>query len=92
MKVFVNKETLEIVNDARWGQIVVDEFFKSDKRLNEVKEELEKIWIPKEIEEVEVRAECSHFNCMYHIGGGCTAPISPMTGCPKFVHSTHDAK
>lgn len=83
MKVFINKETFEVVTGERLIQIIDDTFFNSDKRRDEIKEEIMKMYVNKDLIEAEVRNECSHTNCMYHVGKGCGAPISPMTGCPK---------
>ena len=83
MKVFINKETFEVISEERLIQIIDDAFFNSDKRRDEVKEEIMKNYLNKDLIEAEVRNECSYTQCMYHIGKGCGAPTSPMAGCPK---------
>lgn len=81
--VYLNKNTLEVINEERFEQIVDDEFDKADKRRTAVKADLEKIWIRTEVKAAEIRAECPYITCIYHVEGGCGATVTPMPNCYK---------
>lgn len=92
--VYLNKNTLEVINEERFEQLVDDEFDKVNKRRTAVKAELETIWLRTEVKAAEVRATCPYTKCIYHVEGGCGAAVTPMPNCykaraDKFMEGVH---